>query len=553
MTPELFHANVRRVDTNYSIITIKTKVENSMATEATKIDAKKDRWASIDVKIEHVGEKVILPLVPNKMTNREAISFFERAEKAENQEYDVVEMVHGAPWDAITALTRAMQQKYGVVLAQSVQTFFGEIKPQLLSVTLGPNGETLQVATGQMSLPGIRKPVNVGIHPHGAYIGGTVRPVEKQALIEIRLLAEHIMRTDSIYKGKAIHFNVDEDGDLELNVQPTFIDLSNVKETDMIHTETTTKSIRINLLAPLKHTSVCRANQIPLKRGVLLSGKYGTGKTLTARVTAKVATDNGWTFIMLNRSQGLRAAIEFAKNYQPCVIFAEDIDRAADREQESVNDLVNMLDGLITKDSEIITVLTTNFIEKIDRALLRPGRFDALITIEAPDAETSIRIVNHYAQDLLPKGADLTKLGDGLSGKIPAIIREIVERAKLGMASEGRKSLEVDDLDVANKGMDEHLRYLNGPVEEKSNAEKFYDSWLMLMSDVSLGNGDSVESLQNALSSIAQTQRQDKREILINLDKVNKSAVGAGGAAQNAKDNTDEILNRITRSGRVSA
>src|SRR5690606_35602369 len=143
----------------------------------------------------------------------------------------------------------------------------------------------------------------------------------------------------------------------------------------MIHTKETDALIRTNIFSPLKHTEACRKHKIPLKRGILLEGKYGTGKSLTARVTAKVAVDNGWTFIMLNRAQGLRAAIEFARTYQPCVIFAEDIDRVADREDENVNDLVNMLDGVVTKDMEMMICLTTNFIEKIDQALLRPGRF----------------------------------------------------------------------------------------------------------------------------------------------------------------------------------
>jgi transitional endoplasmic reticulum ATPase len=509
-------------------------------------EAPKDKWASIDVKIAHEGEKIILPNLPSKMETDDAINLLKRYQKAEEQEYDVVEMVRGAPWDALTALTRAMQQKYGVVIAQSIQTFFGEIKPVLQSVTVGPNGQTIQVATGQMSLPGIRNPVQINLHHEGAYIRGTVRPVEKKALIEIRLLAEQILRTDSIYKGQAILFDVDEDGDLQLTVQPEFIDLKAVKESDMIHTKTTSSMIRINVLAPLKHTAACRVNKTPLKRGVLLAGKYGTGKTLTARVTAKVATDNGWTFIMLNRAQGLKAAIQFAKNYQPCVIFAEDIDRAADREEESVNDLVNTLDGLINKNDEIMTVLTTNFIEKIDRALLRPGRFDALITIEPPDAETAIRVAKFYAQDLLPSDADFTYLGEQLAGKIPAIIREVVERAKLGMLSEDRDSLTVEDLEIANAGMDEHLRHLNGPPTEKSDAEQFYDCWLKLMNNAEFGGGDGAANLSSGITNINQLLRRTKQDIMTSLVTVNDSAKGAGGAAMEAKKLAIQILDKVS-------
>jgi SpoVK/Ycf46/Vps4 family AAA+-type ATPase len=284
--------------------------------------------------------------------------------------------------------------------------------------------------------------------------------------------------------------------------------------------------------------------RIPLKRGILLEGRYGTGKSLTARVTAKVAADNGWTFLMLDRSQGLQSAIEFAQHYQPCVIFAEDIDRCADRDDEDVNDLVNMLDGLISKDMEMMVVLTTNFIEKIDRALLRPGRFDAVISIQPPDAETAERLVHAYARDLLDETADLSEVGEVIAGQIPATIREVVERAKLAMLTEGRKFLTEEDLEVSAIGMKRHMALLEPTESEATPAEKLFDAIKLVMSASVSEAG--IEDLATERSLTASTNILERQ-----IDRVedrqratHHAAMGAAGAAKKAADNTEKLVGR---------
>lgn len=444
-------------------------------------EAKTD-WTKIDTQIDFDGKKIVLPADPAHMDYDVAIKTIGRVRDQENQEFDVKELVKGAPWDTLVAVYRAMQDIYGVVLAQSVQTFFGEIKPDFVTVVTGHGPQDrVQVPMGQMSLPGVKEPVNIIMRNEGTYVVGTVRRRDRAILVEIANRAREIIRTNSVYKAKAIRLNVDDEGNLGLNEQPEFLDLTKVKEADIIHTAETEAMIRTNVFAPLKNTEACRANRIPLKRGILLEGKYGTGKSLTARVTAKIATDNGWTFIMLNRSQGLKAAIEFAREYQPCVIFAEDIDRAADRSDEGVNDLVNLLDGMISKTMEMMVVLTTNYIENIDRALLRPGRFDAVISIDTPDAATAQRIIRSYAAGLLAEDADLTGVGEVTAGMIPASIREVVERAKLAMLTEGRKSISPEDLRISAVGMQRHMALLAPKPTEKSASEVFADSFTKLV------------------------------------------------------------------------
>lgn len=502
-------------------------------------------WTKIDTQIKHEGKEIKLPSDPGNMDYDEAINTIARVRDQENQEFDVREVIKGAPWDTLVAVYRAMQEIYGVVLSESTRTWFGEIKPDFITVHTGhgPN-DRIQVPQGRMSLPGVEAPIYVGMTNDGTLIQGNVRKRDRARLVEIANKAREFIRTASVYKGKAIRLNVDDDGDLELGTQPEFLDLVSVTEGDIIHTAETEALIRTNIFAPLKHTAACRNNRIPLKRGILLEGKYGTGKSLTARVTAKVATDNGWTFLMLNRSQGLKAAIEFAREYQPCVIFAEDIDRAADREDEGVNDLVNLLDGMISKTMEMMVVLTTNHIEKIDRALLRPGRFDAVISIDAPDAETAERIVRSYARGLLATGANLAAVGEATAGMIPASIREVVERAKLSMLTEGRVELTTEDLRISAIGMKRHVALLEPAADEKSKAEIFAESFVGMISEafmLELGEAATPTDILNARNVIVR-QVHERTAPLGDMAMV---TMAGAAASKQAADVSNKIAKKI--------
>lgn len=518
-------------------------LESAMTQTGPKTD-----WTSIDTPIKHDGKEIVLPSDPNKMDYDSAINTLQRVKEQEDQEFDVREFVKGAPWDAAVALFKAMQSLYGVVLSQSQQTWFGEIKPQFVTVITGVRPEDrIQVPIGQVTLPGVSQPVNIGMYGGGCFISGTVRKRDRAILVEITNRAQEILKTDSVYKGKAIRFAVDDEGDLQINVQPEFIDLRNVLIGDMIHTAETAAQINTNIFSPLQNTEACRKHRIPLKRGILLEGRYGTGKSLTARVTAKVAVDNGWTFVMLDRSQGLKAAIEFAKTYQPCVIFAEDIDRAADRSNESVNDLVNMLDGIITKNSEIMTVLTTNFIDKIDTALLRPGRFDAVISIQVPDPETAERLIRAYGRDLIAPETSLVEVGKAIAGQIPASIREVVERAKLSMLMEDRDQLSSDDLLTAALGMKRHMALLEPKTDVQTPRDMFVNGLVAVLAEA-LGETEDHEDYAKG-DQVLRVEKLVKDVHNITTKKLDQQilpmAQAAANSSQSGLENTKRILAKM--------
>jgi hypothetical protein len=436
-------------------------------------------WTRIDTPVLREGKKIVLPGDPEEMDYDVAIKTIAQVRDSEAQTYDVEERVMGLPWDAAVAMFRAMQDIYGVVLPTTMQTWFGPRNPAFLSVRTGHrDSDIIQVPVGQITLPGMKSECMLTTNYHGAAIAGKVNKRDRARLTEIAVLARKYLRTSSIYKGKAIKLLVDDDGDLDLGNQPEFFDVENVHETDMIHNDITSRIIETTILAPIKHAAECRKHRIPLKRGILLEGRYGCGKTLTARVTARVAVDNGWTFIILSRVKGLNTALATAKLYQPCVLFAEDIDRAsADRSsKEATNDLINSLDGLVPAGSELMTVLTTNYVERIDRALLRPGRLDAVVSIDAPDAKTVAKLIRHYGSTNLPDAVPLERAGELLAGQIPATVAEVVKRAKLGMLTYGRSEMNEDDLVTAAESMKRHLALLDETPPEKSNGDKLEES-----------------------------------------------------------------------------
>lgn len=429
-------------------------------------------WTKLDTGIDYRGKKIILPGEPGEMPIEAAIETLHRIDASNKQTFDAREHIEGLPWDAAVATFLAMQDIYGVVLPKTMMTWFGPRDPQFLTIKTGIGAEdVVQVPVGQFTLPGMANPLNVTIYQHGVIITGKVNKKDRARLVEIANKARHFVNTQSIYKGKAIALKVDNDGDLDMSEQPDFFDVSGVRETDAIYNRATEAIIRTSILAPIKHTDACRKNGISLKRGILLEGRYGCGKSLTARVAAKVAQDNGWTFIVLDRAQGLKAALETAKRYQPCVVFAEDIDRFGDRTKEKVNDLVNLLDGLVPLGSAIMTILTTNYLGNIDKALLRPGRLDAVISIDAPDAEAVRRLIEHYAGDVLPKDVSLVAVGEQMAGQIPASIAEVVKRAKLAMLTEDRRELTEDDLTTAAESAMRHLALLADLPSPKSKGD----------------------------------------------------------------------------------
>lgn len=437
---------------------------------------KVDPWSGINVAIGNEGHKIILPSVPVNMDLETGIKTLERKLKEENQEVGVDERVDAFPLDGAVAFHKAMQQIFGWVTAVPTPGFFGPQPPRTIDVEVGFN-KRISVIWGRFELPGIDGHVECGGYttPAGPrfIITGKVR--RKHHAI-IRLLAETtraIVAVDSIYRGKAIRLKVDDDGDIDWDNGISFSDLSGVHPDNLVFSAETEIQIATSLWTPIEQTERCRLHGIPLKRGILMEGPYGTGKSLASAVTAVKAVANSWTFLSVEKVAGLAQALHFARKYQPCVLFAEDIDRVmngADRDDE-IDDILNTIDGIESKSTEIMVVLTTNHVERITRAMLRPGRLDAIISIQPPDAEAVRKLIRLYGHGLVMSDDLLEQSGHSLAGAIPAVISECVQRAKL-VAIRRRptdEGLLITDADIADAaiGLKPHVTLLGSEMEDK--------------------------------------------------------------------------------------
>lgn len=424
-------------------------------------------------KVVNEGEKIILPA---RMSYDEAITQIERMRDFDNQEIIIKEEVNAFYLDAAAALNEAMRRLYGWADAVPVPGFFGPTPPQMLQVDIGPN-ESRLVPWGRFKLPGINGYIQTGTTPKkGRLVLQIVAVVLRKHEAEIHKLVELtriIADKESIYRGQAFRLRFRDDSGNDVEVRPEFLDLSGVKPDELIFSASVDAAVRTSVFTPIEHTDAVRGAGIPLKRGILLSGKYGVGKTLVAYVTAKKATGNGWTFIYCEKADELKDALRFAQGYQPAVVFCEDIDRVTSGERSvSMDDILNTIDGLDAKRSELMVILTTNNIENIHRAMLRPGRLDAVINILPPDADAVKRLIALYGRGLVAEDANLDTVAERLSGNIPAVIRECVERAKLSAIrlsnGQGGCSISQAALEDASEGMQNQLDLLNQDNTKKA-------------------------------------------------------------------------------------
>lgn len=445
-----------------------------MAEQEKKVD-----WNKADPEIVYSGKMITLPGDPGKMPLKTAIETLTRKMADEETIMVVVEFIDTHPMDGAVAFAKAMKKKYGWASAAPTPGFFGPKPPQMRSVRVGPNNDdVVTVPWGRFVLPGVEGNVNTGVvlkdgRPQFV-IHGELKKKDHAIIKELAQLTREILAEESIYKSKAIRLRVTEEGKLNHDIDPDFLATAQIKDDDLVLNPGEGEQVKTALWTPIFHTKACLTHKIPLKRGVLLEGPYGCGKSMICTITSKYAVENGWTFIALDDVRALGEALLFARRYAPAVVFAEDIDRAAEKRDQKGNDLLNVIDGILSKDAQVITVLTTNFVEKLDKAMLRPGRLDAVISIKAPDANSVQKLVRVYARDLLHEGSDLSEVGRELAGQIPATVREVVERSKLTMVQREGKVITAHDLLIAARGMKHHLALLAPKTDSETVADRLY-------------------------------------------------------------------------------
>lgn len=248
--------------------------------------------------------------------------------------------------------------------------------------------------------------------------------VDPKKLEEIARKVEAEGKILKLFRGRALKL----DSPMDLLI-PNPIDTT--KAAEMVFNPEIEESLNINLFAPIEHRELFKVKGMRLRRGIILEGPYGVGKTLTAYAAARKALANGWTFFLADNSiAGI--GIKVARSMQPAVLFIEDMDAGSHGDRDHLNDLLNSMSGVDAKnDIETIMILSTNFIDRIDPAFLRPERIDAIIEVRPPVGNTVNRLVTAMIGKDLSKDQMWEDLMCEANGATPAILGEAVERAKI--------------------------------------------------------------------------------------------------------------------------
>ncbi len=444
---------------------------------AQTINAAAENKKTLVAEVRRAGEAIT---IPNGVSIDDAIMTLMAKQKEEEQVTGFAEKFDAFIWDGCYALANALDKKFGWF--QQMRTpgsfFEPDEPPRLFSVASGPS-ETIQVPWGRFSIPGMNK--DDGFMETGYYknqsgmicfqLQAQIRRKHSELFKELCREIKVQLKTASLYKGKAITIKFrNEDGEPIKMPEPAFPHIAGACANRLIFSKHIEDALDANLYTPLVKTDLVRRAGIPLKRGVLLAGPYGTGKTLVATHTAELATRNGWTFLFCQSAADFSDCVRFAQKYQPAVVFCEDIDRVTDGDRdEQMDEILNAIDGVDSKSSEIMLVLTTNEVENIHPGMLRPGRLDAVIAVERPDAGAVERLIRLYSGALLDEGEDLSGAGVLLAGSTPAVIREVVERAKLTSLA-GQENPEIhltqNGLVLAARTMRVQLGLLNREVRK---------------------------------------------------------------------------------------
>jgi ATPase family associated with various cellular activities (AAA) len=340
------------------------------------------------------------------------------------------------PIDGIVAMNRAIELAYGFSHAKERMTFFGPRPPRRINVMTGLD-TSIHVVYGEMAPPAweggsLTISVKGASAPMTLSITGEVKRKFETKINDVVAIAKRLLKKESIYRGRAVALDLSYIGTENFdpaNCAPKFIDVS--KECNLILPIEQERKLNRKMWAVMRNPENYRENDSPVKRGILLTGEYGTGKSLTSYKTAQIAEECGWSYFYLKTPDKFLHAYLLAQLYGPSVLFVEDCDTIFSGERTAeMNAILETLDGVGAKNAEVITVFTTNHPEKLLKVAKRSGRIDATVKLTAPDAEAAIRFIKLLSERWLAPDIDWTPVGEEFAGLVPADITNAINEAK---------------------------------------------------------------------------------------------------------------------------
>ena len=262
-------------------------------------------------------------------------------------------------------------------------------------------------------------------------------------------------------------------------MREVLVEIPKVKWEDIGDLEKVKQALREMVEWPLKYPESFKRLGIEPPKGILLYGPPGTGKTLLAKA---VANESGANFIAIKgpevlskwvgeSEQRIREIFRRARQVAPCIIFLDEIDALAPRRgiyrgthvtETIVSQLLTEMSG-IEETKNVIVIAATNRPDMIDPALLRPGRFDRLILVPAPDEKGRYEILKVHTRNVpLAKDVDLMEIAKKTEGFSGADLEALVREAAMAALRE-----DINCKEVKKKHFEEALKKISPSITKE--------------------------------------------------------------------------------------
>ncbi|NJE29609.1 AAA family ATPase [Thermococcus sp. 18S1] len=345
---------------------------------------------------------------------------------------------------------------------------------ELAEVTHGFVGADLAALAREAAMAALRRLIKEG------KIDFEAEHIPKEVLEELRVTRKDFYEALKMVEPSAL--------------REVLLEVPNIRWDDIGGLEDVKEELREAVEWPLKYPEAFMGLGITPPKGILLYGPPGTGKTLLAKAVANESEAN---FIAIKgpevlskwvgeSEKNIREIFRKARQAAPTVIFIDEIDAIAPRRGTDVNrvtdrlinQLLTEMDG-IQENSGVVVIAATNRPDIIDPALLRPGRFDRLILVPAPDEKARLEIFKVHTRRV-PLAEDvsleeLAKRTEGYTGAdIEAVVREAAMLAMRRALQEGiiRPGMKADEIrgkvKVTMKDFEEAMKKIGPSVSEET-------------------------------------------------------------------------------------
>ncbi len=345
----------------------------------------------------------------------------------------------GTDWFGIAGGLRGHEDLVGMLVTAKQHGHYELGAVDYATVAVGPDeaADVVQLGlVGTVAPDG--SPVLVGVRGSAPQYGQVscrleVIAEDRRAATETRDRIEALMTEHDVLRGQVIAFGLSEHRNNEL---VTFLPRPELRKEDVVLPAGVLEAVERHTFGIAKHGARLAEAGQHLKRGLLLHGPPGTGKTHTVRYLMGQLPDCTVVILTGAAMRFISQAASLARRLQPSVMVLEDVDLIAEDRNLAhgptplLFSLLDAMDG-VGGDADVTFLLTTNRASSLEKALAdRPGRVDLAVEVPLPDAAGREALLRLYSRDL-ELTADLTPVVEATEGVTASFMKELLRRASL--------------------------------------------------------------------------------------------------------------------------